>query len=533
MIILGIHGGYTLHQHDAAASLMIEGKLICSVEEERLVRKKHSWGLLPIESIKACLKEANIKMQDVDLVAIPGITYKDNLNRTNEWLKHYWGYAPKIKFVHHQIAHISSAFYQSGFDDAMCISYDAFGDRLSGAGGTANLKEGIKLVEERSYENSIGVFYKIMTSFLGFKDMDEYKVMGLAAYGNPKIDLSFICKPTEDGYFSDPSYFRERKDASGLERHFSQKLIEKLGDPRLNSEPISRYHMDLAASTQQTLERCAISLITHLHKVTKKRKLCIAGGVGLNCSLNGVLSKLSFIDDLFIQPAASDRGLSLGCAFYAAAINGEKIQKPNHVFYGPSYDLRKIEDQIKITGVKYNTVSDPESDAAELLSRGKIIAWHRGRSEYGPRTLGHRSILADPGVKDMKDQINKKVKFREEFRPFAPSVLEEEYKDVYDLKSPSPFMTIACGVKDSWRKKLPATTHVNNTSRVQTVSKEVDSSYHSLIKKFYKITGRPAVLNTSFNIRGQPIVETPLEAISTFAGNGIDVLFIENFKITK
>ena len=533
MIILGIHGGYTLHQHDAGASLLVNGKLICSIEEERLVRKKNAFGLLPIESIKACLREANIKMEEVDFISMPGITYKDNLNRTNEWLKHYWGHAPKITFAHHQIAHISSAFYQSGFDDAMCISYDAFGDKLSGASAIANLKDGIKLVDEKSYENSIGIFYKIMTSFLGFKDMDEYKVMGLAAYGNPTIDLSFICKPTSDGYFSNPSYFRERKDASGLERHFSQKLIEKLGEPRLNSSEITKHHMDLAASTQKTLEECATSLVTHLHKKTKKRKLCIAGGVGLNCSLNGVLSKLPFIDDLFIQPAASDRGLSLGSAFYTAAINGQKIKKPEHVFYGPSYDLKKIEDQIKLTGVKYQTVDEPENEAAEILSQGKIIAWHRGRSEYGPRALGHRSILADPSVADMKDQINKKIKFREEFRPFAPSIIEEEYKNVYDLRSPSPFMTIACNVKESWRKKLPATTHVNNTSRVQTVNKEIDRSYHSLISKFYKKTGIPAVLNTSFNIRGQPIVETPLEAISTFAGNGIDVLFIENFKIIK
>ena len=373
MIILGIHGGYTVQQHDAAASLIIDGKLICSVEEERLVRKKNSFGLLPIESIRACLREAKIKLQDVDYISAPGITYKDNLNRTKEWLKYYWGHAPKVTFVHHQVAHISSAFYQSGFDDAMCISYDAFGDTLSGASAIANLNEGIKLIDERSYENSIGIFYKIMTSFLGFKDMDEYKVMGLAAYGNPKIDLSFICRPTANGYFSDPLYFRERKNASGAERHFSDKLIDKLGVPRLNNGKITEFHKDLASSTQKTLEQCAVSLVTQLHKKTKKRKLCIAGGVGLNCSLNGVLSKLPFIDDLFIQPAASDRGLSLGCAFYAAAINGQKIQKPDHVFYGPSYNLKNIEDQIKLTGIKYRAVDDPETEAAEILSKGKIF----------------------------------------------------------------------------------------------------------------------------------------------------------------
>ena len=533
MVILGIHGGVTIQQHDAAAALIVDGKLICCVEEERLVRVKTSTGLLPIHSILACLAEAKLTIRDVDLVALPGETYEDLAGRTREWMLHHFGYAPKIKSVNHQTAHLASAYYQSGFEHAMCISYDAYGDGISGALAIAD-SSGIKIIETLPGENSLGVFYATMTSFLGFKPgEDEYKVMGLAPYGIPSIDLSFFCRPTKEGYFSDSSYFRERKSATQLEPYYSKKLTDILGEPRRKGDAIGEHYKNIAASTQSTLESSIISLVTRLYNQTGQRNLCIAGGVALNCSANRSIAKLPFVDNLFIQPASSDRGLALGCALYEAVENGDELQSIKHVFYGPSHSDQEIESAIKLAGISAKKLNDPSEVAAGLLCKGKIIAWYQGRSEYGPRALGHRSILADPGLPGMKDEINKRIKFREEFRPFAPSVLEERYKEIYDLSAPSPFMTIACDVKNGWAIKLPATTHINNTARVQTVNKDIDPEYHSLINNFEKVTGRPVLLNTSFNIMGQPIVERPLEALANFYSCGIDALVIGNWLIEK
>ena len=534
MNILGIHGGVTVNQHDAGAALISNGQLICFIEEERLIRVKSAPGVLPVQSIWACLKEANLSIRDIDLVSLPGETYEDIFERTREWVIHNFGYAPPIELINHQTAHLASAFYHSGFNSAMCLSYDAYGDGISGALATASIKGGLQVLETLPRTNSLGVFYATMTSFLGFKPgEDEYKVMGLAPYGQPNIDLSFFCRPTPEGYLSDPQFFRKRIDGTQYEQLYSKTLIENLGEPRRQGEPITEFYKNIAASTQDTLEKSAVSLVHHLYKLTNSNSLCLAGGVALNCSLNRELAKLPFIENLFIQPSASDRGLALGCALYASAKHGINIKPLNHVFFGPTYSNDVIEKAIALSGFNAKPLDDHSATAAELIEKGQIIAWYQGRSECGPRALGHRSILADPRLPEMKDQINKRVKFREEFRPFAPSVIEEEYQTLFDLKAPSPYMTIACDVKNGWGNTLPATTHVNNTARVQTVNKTIDPLYHSLINKFFKSTGRPAVLNTSFNIQGQPIVETPLQAISTFAGCGIDTLILGNYLINK
>ncbi len=534
MNILGIHGGVTINQHDAGAALIVDGKLLCCVEEERLIRVKNSTGVLPIQSVLACLAEASLSMRDVELVVLPGETYEDILDRTREWLIHHFGFAPKIEAVNHQTAHLASAFYQSGYDSAMCLSYDAYGDGMSGALGIADRANGIKVHETLPGPNSLGVFYATMTSFLGFKPgEDEYKVMGLAPYGIPNIDLSFFCRPDPRGYIVDPSFFRSRRTATQFEPFYSPRLSAILGEPRRKGELLGEHYKNIAASTQDALERAAVSLITHLHTLTGQRTLCLAGGVAQNCSANRVIAKLPFIDKFFIQPASSDRGLALGCALYGAAQIGETLHPIPHAFYGPSIGSDQIENSILLARVPAKRIRDPAAEAARLLAEGKIVAWFQGRSEFGPRALGHRSILADPGLPGMKDEINTRVKFREEFRPFAPSVLEERFEEIYDLQAPSPYMTIACDVKNDWGGKLPATTHVNNTARVQTVSMQVDPGYHALISKFEKITGRPAVLNTSFNIMGQPIVERPLEAIATFYSCGIDALIIGEYSIEK
>ncbi len=534
MIILGIHGGFNVHQHDPSAALIINGKVHTVIEEERLLRIKGCNGILPIESIRACLNNANIKITDVDYVTLDGETYDDIINRTSDWIKHHFGYSPKIKVINHQLAHLSSAFFQSGFKNTMCISYDAWGDRLSGAIAIGKNGNNLNVIKKIPGTNSLGVFYSTMTSFLGFKpNEDEYKVMGLAPYGKSSYDLSFFLKIIKNGYLCDNSYFRKRLSGTEYEQFYSDKLIQKLGKPRKKYEKINKKYLNIAASTQKFLEDAAISLIKYAHSITKQENLCLAGGVSLNCSLNGKIAQLPFIKNLFIQPAASDRGLALGSALYLANELGDKINKIDHVFYGPKISKDTIKKNLDLSGIKYKKLNYPSETAADLISENKVIGWYQGRSEFGPRALGNRSILANPGNKKMKDIVNKKIKFREEFRPFAPSVMSDSYKDVFDLKSESPFMTIACKVKDGWGKKIPSTTHINGTARVQTVSRKFNSKYHSLLEKFNKNTGLPVVLNTSFNIRGQPIVEKPLDAVATFAGSGLDCVIIENYLLIK
>lgn len=534
MNILGIHGGITINQHDAGAALIVDGELISFIEEERLLRVKTPRGVLPIESISRCLKDANLTMKEIDYVALAGATYIDQESRTKLYLEHHFGSAPPVVLVNHQLAHVASAFFPSGFDDAMCMSYDAYGDKLSLAMGVGS-KDGVEIIETRPHENSLGMFYATITSFLGFMPgEDEYKVMGLAPYGNEGVDLSAFIQVASDGYQVNQDFIRSNPTpGSTYEQFYSQKLIDLLGKPRRKGEKITQRHMDIAAAAQKSLENCALSLVKYLHKVTGLKRLCLAGGVALNCSVNGVLSKLPFIEEIFIQPSASDRGLPLGCALYIAHQKGEKLKPITHVFYGPKYDSEEVEKAIKLAGFEADKIDDPGKIAAQLLVQGKIIGWHQGRSEFGPRALGHRSILAHPGLNNMKNEINLRVKFREEFRPFAPSVLEEFASKIFFLKHPSRFMTQACDVRPEWIERLPATTHVNNTGRVQTVDKTTNPVFYNLIRHFYDLTGLPVVLNTSFNIKGQPIVETPLEALSTFAGTGIDALIMGDYLITK
>ena len=490
MNILGIHGGVTLGQHDAAAALIVDGSLVCCVEEERLTRVKSSWGILPVQSMRACLKEGNLSINDIDLIITPGETYKDIVPRTKLWVSHHFGYSPEVEAINHQTAHIASSFFHSGFDEAMCLTYDSWGDGISGAIAKGSKNKGIEIKETFPLNQSLGIFYETMTSFLGFRPCeDEYKVMGLAPYGKPNIDLSFFCKETNTGNITDFSYvsdlhFKRLFHPTIYEPKYSSKLVKKIGNPRLKDGEITDHYKNIASSTQFTLEQCAISNVKYLHSLTKSENLCLSGGVALNCSANGLIKKLPFVKHLFVQPAASDRGLALGCALYGAYYRNEKIAPINHVFYGPKISNKQIENSIKLSGFKSKYLDDPAEKAAKFLVEGKILAWFQGKSEFGPRALGHRSILADPGYTNMKDLINSKVKFREEFRPFAPSVLEEKYKSIFDLNEPSPYMTVACNVKNEWCSRIPATTHINNTARVHTVNGKIDPLYHSLIESF-------------------------------------------------
>ena len=536
MIILGIHGSVSATQHDPGAALIRDGKLIACVEEERLFRVKSPRATLPLESIASVLKEADITMYDVDLVVHAGETYQDAPKRIQSYLIHFFGHAPKLRLINHQLAHMASAFYMSGFERSMVLSYDGYGDELSASWGKGTKDGGIEIIETYDHQNSLGLFYETMTSFLGFiRGGDEYEVMGLAPYGEPKYDLSFFARPTPNGYLVDSkNYFRSNPAPKCIfEPGYSTKITKHLGAPRLKGEDVTQRHRDIAASAQYTMESCAVSLVNYLHRQTGERNLCLAGGCALNCSTNKILQGMDCVDDIFIQPAASDRGLALGCALQAAFEEGENIEPIQHVFYGPSQGIAEIETALKLTGMGFEKLDDPASAAAKLLAQGCIIGWYQGRSEFGPRALGNRSILADPGRPDMKDQINARVKYREEFRPFAPSVLVDRAGEVFKIKAPSPYMTVAYDVHAGWRERLPATTHINNTARVQTVSEKDNATYHALITAFNDLSGSPVVLNTSFNINGQPIVESPLDAISTFAGTGLDAAILGHYILRK
>jgi len=534
MNILGIHSGVTLNQHDPGAALISNGKLIAACEEERFVRVKSPRGFLPVYSIRACLKEANLKFSDIDLIVHPGETYEDMPARIALYCKHYFGSVPKIQLINHQRAHMASAFFCSGFDKSMCLSYDAIGDKLSVAFGTGG-PDGLNILETRDHTRSLGIFYAIMTSFLGFQiSEDEYKVMGLAAYGKPGIDLSSFVSVKDDDYTINTEFFeRTPPHMSVYEPFYNQKLIDLLGPPRLSGEKITAKYEDIAYATQKTLEKCATALVTQIHKKTGLDSICLAGGVALNCSANLAISQLPFIKRIFVQPAASDRGLPLGCALEAAFQNGTPVKGLPDVYGGPTYKNADIIEALKIVGADYEEPGDLTTTVAKMLSEGKIIGLWQGRSEYGPRALGNRSIIADARPASMRDEVNARIKFREEFRPFAPSVLEERAPELFEMNAPSPFMTMAFPVREKWKERLGAVTHLNGTARVQTVNKESNPFYYNVINKFNQITGVPAILNTSFNVRGQPIVETPLDALGTFFSTGLDALVLGPYLIVK
>jgi len=532
MNILGILSSFSVNQHDPGAALLCDGRLVAVCEEERFCGMKSARGRLPIRSIMACLAEAGLNISDVQVVAHPHETHVNIEDRISEYLRHYFGFAPEITLFNHQVAHLASAFFASGYEQAMCLSYDNSGDKLSGILGAGD-NVGLHIVEQLGWENSLGRFYAMMTQWLGFDaGEDEYKVMGLSAYGKEDVDLSSIITPTTSGYKFNLDFTRNMQ-LSVFEPFYNARLVKLLGEPRRPSEPLTQFHKDVAYATQNMLERCAVSLVTHLQKQTGQHNLCIAGGVGLNCSANLVLRQLPFVNSIFVQPAASDRGLALGCALMASHLAGEKPEQLDNVFYGPTIQKAEIERAMKLTGCRYREVEDPSVIAAEMLANGKIVGWFQGRSEFGPRALGNRSILADPRDPLMKDKVNAKIKFREEFRPFAPAVIEEQAHEYFDITSPSPFMTVAFPVWPGKKEILPSVTHVNGTARVQTVSKKTNPMFHKLIERFGELTGVPVVLNTSFNVRGKPIVETPFDAIATFAASGIDAVFMHSYVLTK
>jgi len=538
MVILGICGGIRSGHHDPAAVLYRDGKLVAAAEEERFLRIKHSEGRLPENAVRYCLAQAGISMRDVDALAYGYATVPGMDKRLRDYFNLKFGYCPEVRLVRHYMAHAASAYRVSGFSDAMVLSADVSGDSVSTLLSFGKGSE-IKVIKSVPRPNSLGIFYSILTQILGFqRDNDEYKVMGLASYGKQEVDLSWLLKFGGGEYRLNYEEYMvsvgpNQAFPSKQEGIYSDRLVQRLGVPRLKEEPLTQKHMDLAFSAQKTLERAVIDLVSWLHEQTGSRNLCIAGGVGLNCVMNQRLLALPFVDRIYVQPAASDAGTAIGAALEVLAERGVQPETMEHVYTGPSFSDEEIEKALQSFKVSYRREEDVCRFAAEKLAQGCIVAWFQGAMEFGPRALGNRSILADPRDPAMKDRINATIKFREDFRPFAPAVLEESVEEYFSDGVKSPFMTLTFDVRREKQAQIASITHVDGTARIQTVSRETNPRFHRLISEFGKLSGVPMVINTSFNVKGQPIVCTPRDAVSTFFMTGMDHLVLGDYVLSK
>jgi carbamoyltransferase len=536
--LLGINGGVLAGNQDPAAALIKDGKIVAAAEEERFNRIKHSNGQLPRRAIRYCLKEAGIGIQDVAAVSFPGETYENFQEILANYFDFHFGFAPPIRLVNHHLAHAASAYYLWGRDPALVLTMDYSGDRIS---TFAALGEGLSLKEilRIGKPNSLGIFYSMLTQYLGFeKDEDEYKVMGLSSYGcRGTYDLSHLLRIKGKTYELSTRYLAEsvaphRPAPSKQERIFA----DNLGLPqkaRLASEPITQYYKDIAACGQAKLEEVVLHVVKCLVEETGVRRLCLAGGVALNCVMNQRLREAGLVDEIFVPPHVSDAGMSIGGAVLMSIERGIPVAPLEHCFLGPSFTEAEIESVLKGCCVPYVRPENIERYVAGEIARGKIVGWFQGRMEFGPRALGARSILADCRDPEMTSKINSRVKFREEFRPFAPSVLWEKAGEYFEGIVASPYMTMTFSVRPEKRTVIPAVTHVDGTARVQTVHKDTNPKYYNLIQEFEKLTGVPVILNTSMNVMGQPICCTPRSAVETFYGTGMDGLAIGPFYLSK
>lgn len=557
MNILGIN----CFSHDTSAALLKDGKIVAFAEEERFNREKHTRAF-PHHAVKFCLEFGGIGVNDLDYVAFPfkplidyfrgfvdflqrfprsyrrfaGQTLFDfNLAKKTLDFKKKYRYKNKIAFVGHHEAHAASSFFASSFERAAILSIDRGGDYLSTILALGD-RNRIEVLERIRNPHSLGSLYSVVTAFLGFKpNSGEGKVMGLAPYGRPSFQKDFqnLVKIKEEGGFEiNLSYFTYHLlGGYGV----SRKFIDLFGEPRESESKMEEKYADIAWALQKVVEDNACSLANILHQRTGEKKLCLAGGVALNSVMNTTILQTTPFEDVFIQPSANDAGTSLGAALYLwhNLLGNERSWVMENAFFGPDYSNQDIVSAIETYEIEYEEIDNPALVGANLLADSKIIGWLQGRMEAGPRALGNRSILADPRPQEMKDILNKKVKHRESFRPFAPSVLEEEAPEYFDNYYPSPYMLLVLPIKKENRDSVPAICHVDGTGRLQTVSKSENPLYWELLTEFKKLTGIPMVLNTSFNVRGEPIVCAPEDALKCFLGTEMDYLIMGNYLVRK
>ncbi len=538
MYILGINGGFSGGVHDGACTLVQDGRIVAAAEDERFTNIKHAENRMPVDAVHYCLRQAGIAIRDVDYVAYYVTGYPGLEEQLARYFQFNFDYVPKIRLVQHHLAHAASTFRTSGFDEAMIITSDYSGDGISTVLHHATA-ETIAPVKSFRKPNSLGIYYAAMTEFLGFsRDSDEYKIMGLASYGQPTENLDWLLTSSEGDYALDTSYVNisdVKRNPSKQESIYSPKLIERIGHRRrLPAEPLTAYHKNMAASVQKKLETAFLDLLKGLSKQTGLRKLCLAGGVALNGVMVQKLWESGLVDEIHLCSASNDSGTSMGAAIQVAHEEGVwKQQRCNTAYLGPSYASDEIQAWLDVCKLPYRRSSNAAQEASERIAQGDIVGWFQGRLEFGPRALGNRSILANPCMPDMKERINACIKFREDFRPFAPSLPEEKTAEFFEKPHTSPYMTMTLSVRPEKRSEIPSVTHFDGTARLQTVSKDSNTLYHDLISRVGRATGTPVVLNTSFNVKGQPMVNSPKQAISTFYSTGIDVLFLGDYVIEK
>jgi carbamoyltransferase len=565
MKILGLNAFHG----DASAALVLDGHLVAALEEERLNRIKH-WAGLPLLAAKACLEGAQ-----PDHVAIsrnPKAHLREKLVRAalrpHRWLnltsravnslriaqvgevlaaEGIVSQTRQVHFVEHHRAHLASAFFASPFEEAAVISIDGFGDFSSVMWGVGKGNQ-IDVRGSVSFPHSLGIFYTAFTQFLGFpKYGDEYKMMGLSAYGEPRFaqQVRRVIRTQRDQCRLDLDYFTHHSRGVEMSWYggeptlnavFSHRMAEEFGEPRTPRSQIRQRDMDLAASVQLVLEENYFALLNFVQKQTGATALCLAGGVALNCVANGMIFERTDFRNVYVQPAAHDAGTSIGAALY---VQHQELRLPRcfemrHVYYGPEYSDSDVLRDLEAAGCKYQNLAEEDliGRTVEAIAQGKIVGWFQGRMEFGPRALGNRSILADPRRKDMKGILNSRIKYREPFRPFCPSILAERVGEYFETDYPSPFMVMAYKIKSKQRERIPAVTHGDGTGRLQTVEREVNPRYWELIHKFEEVTGVPVLLNTSFN-ENEPIVQTPAQAIDCFLRTQMDVLSIGAFVLHK
>tara|TARA_B110000008_G_scaffold264401_1_gene288649 strand:- start:137 stop:1882 length:1746 start_codon:yes stop_codon:yes gene_type:complete len=580
MKIIGINAFHA----DSSACLIIDGKLISAVEEERFNRIKH-WAGFPLESIKYCLRESNLNLSDIDHISInidPKANYfkkilflikyrpslklifnrfkkKKKYNSIREILnKEFNGsnFNGQINNIEHHYAHLSSAFHVSPFEESCILSVDGFGDFASTAWGYGKNNK-IKIDNKIHFPHSLGIFYQALTQFLGFKNYgDEYKIMGLAPYGKPtyvnQLRKILVTKP--NGNFElNLDYFKFHKENFNyrwengkveIEDLYTDKIKTLLGPERIQGEDLTNFHKDLAHSTQKIYEEAFLNILNNLYDKYQNDNLCIAGGCGMNSVANGKIKDNTKFKNIYVQAAAGDAGGAIGAAFatHYKISNKKRVFKMKHAYWGTSFNDNQILDCLK----KNKKIIENQKCSFKLISKnnelnkivandiseGKVVGWFQGKMEWGPRALGNRSILGDPRRSDMKDILNLKIKRRESFRPFAPSILREHVSDWFENDDDVPFMMKVYQIKEDKRKNIPAVTHVDGSGRLQTVYQETNKKYYDLINEFYKLTNVPLVLNTSFN-ENEPIVSSPEEALSCFLRTKMDTLVMENYIIKR
>jgi carbamoyltransferase len=576
-IILGINA----YHADAAACIMRGGTLVAAAEEERFRRIKH-WAGFPSRAIAYCLKEAGLELRDVTHVAI------NRSARANFFRKLAYVIAQRpsarllarklrnradvasiadelgaiagrpftgaIEHIEHHLAHLASAFYASPFRDAAAVSVDGFGDFASAAWGSGS-DTSLSLDGRILFPHSLGIFYQAMSQYLGFWQYgDEYKVMGLAAYGNPSCRdevQKLISSQHNGGFTLDLAYFRHHVDDVAYQwcggepqvgPLFSQALVEALGPARVPDAPIEERHRNLAYATQAVYEDAFFHLLATLQRRTGHKAVALAGGCAYNSVANGQIRERTGLTHCYLQSAAGDAGGAIGAAYVVWHRNGQRASEMSHAYWGPSFSdaeinalLTQRRAAIDAEGRTLRHIEDENelvATTAQAIADGLVVGWFQGRMEWGPRALGNRSILADPRRADMKDVLNLKIKRRESFRPFAPSILREAVADWFERDDDVPFMLQVIPVRPERRSEIPAVTHVDGTARLQTVERACNPKYYALIEAFYRLTGIPMVLNTSFN-ENEPVVCRPEEALDCFLRTRMDVLVLGNYRVTR